>query len=694
MRIFFIIWVLLTTGGLHAQAPDLAALVAAADTATGYERLERLNELAAGWQEQSAERSLLYANQAITLAGELKSALTADPDAAGELPRLMRQESRAYYQAGLAHETLGDRSQATRAYRRGLSLASASGHRDLEKAHREGLQRLEKSTAPAGGISRWTRDRLGELLESAADEEAVKEKASTLMSTTLEVMGRNAENNGRWSKAINYYEKAIPFLEAEGDTTRLIAMLRHLGDLHKQQGHEALASEYYGRATTASRRPPTPPSAPKPVPTADLAEAEAEMRDIAREAEAETAATAEEESRAQQASDTYLARAEDLARTGRYKESYENLMAYAHHRELVHQLHQQKQQDSVAQIMIRGQIQEISQLRLAQELQAAEMAKVSQFRNFLAVCLLLILAIAGLVTYLFFTKRQAHRQLSDAFDRLADTHRQLKSTQTQLVSAEKMASLGQLTAGIAHEINNPVNFISGNVHPLRTDIDDLIRLLDTYEGIVAEQGLREQFAAAECMREELAVDLLTEEIRELLAGIDEGAGRTTEIVRSLRTFARLDESDRKAFDLHQGLDSTLALLRNRLEGIEVLRDYGPLPEIEGYPGKLNQVFMNLLTNAIQAMPQGGLIHLLTTVTGDEIEVRLRDTGQGMSEEVKARIFEPFFTTKEVGEGTGLGLSISHGIIEQHHGRIEVESLPGHGTEVIVRLPVRWPEPVA
>ena len=682
---------LLGSLGLRGQQPDLTALAQEAEQATGYERLVLLNRLAAGWLETSAGRSLFYAEQAIELATQLKEALEADPTAAGELPRLLNAESQAYYQAGAAHESLGNRSKAIRAYKQGARLAALTGNARLEKAHAEALARFEKGSGLDVAITRWTRDRLGELLENA-DDAAVKEKASTLMSSTLEVMGRNAENNGRLDKAIDYYEKSIPFLEAEGDTTRLIAMLRHLGDLHRREGHESRSAEYYARAAGVSRHPAAP--APKPVAPRDLAEAEAGMRDIVREAEAETAVLAEEESRALQASDTYLERAEDLARTGRYKESYENLMAYARYRELVHQLNQQKQQDSLAQIMIKGQLQEITQLRLAQELQAAEMERASQFRNFLVLSLFLILAIAGLVTYLFFTKRQAHRQLSSAFDELADTHRQLKSTQAQLVSAEKMASLGQLTAGIAHEINNPVNFISGNVHPLREDIDDLFRLLETYQELIAVHGLQDRFETAERLRQEIGMDYLTEEIRELLSGIDEGAGRTTEIVRGLRTFARLDEGDRKTFDLHQGLDSTLALLRNRCEQIEILRDYGPLPEIEGYPGKLNQVFMNLLTNAIQAMPEGGLIHVLTRVAGEQVELRIRDTGTGMSEEVRARIFEPFFTTKEVGEGTGLGLSISHSIIEQHHGRIEIESLPGHGTEVVVRLPIHWPEPAA
>jgi len=695
MRGRLFVFLLMGFVGLQAQTVDLNALEQAAQQASGYQRLVLLNELAENWLTQSAGRSLFFAEQATELATTLKDALEADPAAAGELPRLINQESLAYYHLGAAQEALGSRSKATRAYRKGVRLAAMTGNVRLQKRHQDALDRLGKGGVGLDvAITEWARERLedlDEMVENAPEDREVKVTAGTLMSSTLEVMGRHAENNGRIVKAIDYYEKALPFLESEGDTARYVAMLRHVADLHTKQGNSALASQYYAMASGASSAAPKPESTPpKPVETEDLAEAEAAMRDIAREVEAESAATLEEEQRALQASDTYLARAENLARTGDYKASYENLMAYARYRELLHQLEQQKQQDSLAQIMINGQIQEINQLRLEQELQAAEMERASQFRNSLVISMILILAIAGLLTYLFFTKRQAHRQLSSAFDELADTHRQLQSTQAQLVSAEKMASLGQLTAGIAHEINNPVNFISGNLHPLREDVDDLIRLLEAYEQAVQAQGLGDQFAEAQRLREEMEVDFLTEEIRELLAGIGEGADRTTEIVRGLRTFARLDEGDRKQFDVHQGIDSTLALLRNRCEGIEILRDYGPLPEIEGYPGKLNQVFMNLLTNAIQAMPEGGLIQVLTRVKGEMVEIRIRDTGQGMTDEVKSRIFEPFYTTKEVGEGTGLGLSISHGIIEQHHGQIEVDSLPGHGTEVILRLPIHWP----
>jgi signal transduction histidine kinase len=246
-----------------------------------------------------------------------------------------------------------------------------------------------------------------------------------------------------------------------------------------------------------------------------------------------------------------------------------------------------------------------------------------------------------------------------------------------------MASLGQLTAGIAHEINNPVNFITANIFPLRRNIEDLIQLLHAYRQAQSPQ----QVATAEALARQLDLPLLQQETSELLHGLQEGADRTAEIVSGLRIFARLDEDDLKTFDLHTGLDATLSLLKNRLTGIEVLRDYGTLPPIAGFPGKINQVFMNVLTNAIQAMPQGGIIYLQTQQDGEEAVIRIRDTGVGMNEMTRSRAFEPFFTTKDVGEGTGLGLSISLGIVTQHQGTITLQSLEGQGTEVEIRLPI-------
>lgn len=264
----------------------------------------------------------------------------------------------------------------------------------------------------------------------------------------------------------------------------------------------------------------------------------------------------------------------------------------------------------------------------------------------------------------------------------------LRKTQTHLINSEKMASLGQLTAGIAHEINNPINFVSGNISPLSKDIDDLLSILKTYEEIVRKHNLEQTFQQAGEIKARLDYTYLLDEIHKLLDGMREGALRTSEIVKGLRNFSRLDEHEFKQADIHEGIESTLLILGNRIKtGITVVKKFGSLPKIACYPGQLNQVFMNVLSNAIHAMEGEGTLTITTGMENERMYIRIKDTGKGMTEEVKNRIFEPFYTTKEVGHGTGLGLSISYGIIEKHRGTIHVISEPGKGSEFIIDLPV-------
>jgi len=278
---------------------------------------------------------------------------------------------------------------------------------------------------------------------------------------------------------------------------------------------------------------------------------------------------------------------------------------------------------------------------------------------------------------------------------LETSNKNLKNTQSQLVNAEKMASLGQLTAGIAHEINNPINFVVSNVKPLKRDIDDILTLLTKYGEIQDDKNVNEKLKEIKDLKQELDTDYAIQEINLLLKGIDEGASRTSEIVKGLKNFSRLDEDDLKQADIHEGLNSTLALLNSNIarDEITIKKEYGNLTPIECYPGKLNQVFMNILNNAIQAIAANktkpGEIKIKTDlIDGKTVRISIKDNGPGMTEEVKHKIFEPFFTTKNVGEGSGLGLSIVYGIIEKHKGEISVESAPGQGAEFIISLPIQ------
>lgn len=282
----------------------------------------------------------------------------------------------------------------------------------------------------------------------------------------------------------------------------------------------------------------------------------------------------------------------------------------------------------------------------------------------------------------------AYLRLNEINEELSATLENLKQTQSQLVQAEKMASLGQLTAGVAHEINNPINFVSAGIDSLATNYQDLSEVLEKYAALRPHEDNSGLLEEIEQLKQELDMDYLLEEIPQLLQSIKSGANRTTEIVKSLRNFTRLDEDHLKKADINEGLDSTLVILRNQTANrINVVKDYATLPMINCYPGQLNQVFMNIISNAVQAIEGEGEIRIKTQQLNGSIVVRISDNGSGMSDDLKNRIFEPFFTTKDVGEGTGLGLSISYGIIEKHNGRIEVESELGKGTEFIIELPV-------
>jgi signal transduction histidine kinase len=264
----------------------------------------------------------------------------------------------------------------------------------------------------------------------------------------------------------------------------------------------------------------------------------------------------------------------------------------------------------------------------------------------------------------------------------------LKEAQNQLVQSEKMASIGQLTAGIAHEINNPINFVSSNISPLKRDLDDILKLLNMCTNAAEKGDLKNEFKKIEKYKDQIEYEFILQEIKQLINGIEEGAKRTIEIVRGLRNFSRLDEGEKKLADINEGIESTLLMLRNQLKNrIEVVKNYGSIPQLLCYPGKLNQVFMNIINNAGQSIKGEGSITISTSYHNKHIQISIKDTGQGMARKVADHIFEPFYTTKDVGKGTGLGLSISYGIVQEHRGEIKVKSVTGKGTEFLITLPV-------
>ncbi len=303
---------------------------------------------------------------------------------------------------------------------------------------------------------------------------------------------------------------------------------------------------------------------------------------------------------------------------------------------------------------------------------------------------------------------EAELRASEASERhksqaLEQTLQELRHAQTQLVQSEKMSSLGQLVAGVTHEINNPVNFIHGNIHHASQYTQDLLALLQVYQ-----EHYPVPTAAIETVIEDMDLDFLRDDLPKLLVSMKVGADRIREIVQSLRSFSRLDEAEVKDVDIHEGIDSTLMILHNRLKSkadypdIQVVKEYGDLPKIECYAGQLNQVFMNILSNAIDAIDEQNQqrspaaiaaepskITIRTKMLGDHVSIQIADNGSGMSEQVQKRLFDPFFTTKAVGKGTGMGMSISHQVItERHKGTFMCFSSPGQGAEFVIEIPVR------
>jgi signal transduction histidine kinase len=286
------------------------------------------------------------------------------------------------------------------------------------------------------------------------------------------------------------------------------------------------------------------------------------------------------------------------------------------------------------------------------------------------------------------------QDLERANDDLSATLNDLKMTQKQLLESEKLASLGQMTAGIAHEINNPINFVSSNIQPLKRDVSDILTLLDEYAQVSDLEQMREKLPTLQKRYKDLDIDYLKREIDMLLHGIEEGSRRTAEIVRGLRIFSRMDRDALVTASINECLGSTLVVMKSVTKGeVTLVREMqDDLPAIDCYPGKLNQVFMNIINNAVQATKLPGRttadrqVTIKTFLREDNVCISVTDNGCGIPEDVRSKIFDPFFTTKGVGEGTGLGLSIAMGIINEHHGRIEVSSEPNKGTEFLIILP--------
>ncbi len=452
-------------------------------------------------------------------------------------------------------------------------------------------------------------------------------------------MGQTYLNLGRYGEALNHLEESRKVFTELGDRFGLVLSLHNFGLYYKATGNTDEAIHYFTEALNLGK---------------------------------ETGSQIDVRNAARELSELY-------ADQSMYREAYQMHLLF---KETFDSLYREENLVKITQLVLQNEYEQRELLQLA------EIDKQKQVRNYLILSIGLVIILVVVLFNRYFIKRKANIELEKQKAELNQMLNHLTQAQTQLVQSEKMASLGQVTAGVAHELNNPLNFISSSVKPLRRNMEDLISILEKYDAVIEEKGLRNDFIEAEDKKQDVEYALLLKETKELLEGVNEGASRSQHIVKGLRTFSRMDENEFKSVNIHEGIDSTLLLLSNKLKDrITVHKAYGSIPPVEGLPGKLNQVFMNILTNGIMAIRGEGELFIQTVRRDDKVRVSIRDTGEGMSDETREHIFEPFFTTRAVGQGTGLGLSISYSIIEEHHGTIEVDSAPGKGTEFVITLPI-------
>jgi signal transduction histidine kinase len=707
-------------------ADNLDSLKAVAEQATDTIKVNVLIRLSSAYVNSNPEQSIYYANQARTLAEELN---------------FQKGLAYAFKNIGLSYYILGEYIEVLNSWHKSLEIFQKIGDKAGESNlnsnigavyfnygdYPQALEHYLESMRIAEQIEDNQRiaivlNNIGAIYEDqknylrSRDNYLRALQISTainfkpMIGTSLVNLGTSYLLLEKIDSALYYFEESIPALEGEGYQEKVAHAYVEMGKAYSNKGNYSKAFEFKRKALEKAR-----------VVNArlEIAEANNGLGDYYRIIKQPEEAI------------VHYSRARDIAGESGFeielKVAYEGLSrSYAALKDFSsaydYQLLLTATKDSLFNtetVKKIGNLQnlyeneknqaQIALLTKDKALQNAELERQQVEKNALIVGLVLIVVIAFILFRVGQIRHKANRlleqrneeirqqkeEIETQRDNLEQTYNHLKNTQDQLIQSEKMASLGQLTAGVAHEINNPINFVSGGIDSLQANFMDIIEVATQYFSLKEGEDNSLKIRKLNQLKQQLEIDELIEESHQLFRSIRNGANRTTEIVKSLRNFTRLDESVLKEADLQEGLDSTLVILANQTKGrIEVIKNYENPGPVQCYPGQLNQVFMNILTNAIQAIEDTGKIWVSTTKTEKHAVIRIRDSGKGMPEDVKKKIFEPFYTTKDVGVGTGLGLSITYGIIEKHKGKIEVESKPGVGTEFILKIPLDLQESAA
>lgn len=326
----------------------------------------------------------------------------------------------------------------------------------------------------------------------------------------------------------------------------------------------------------------------------------------------------------------------------------------------------------------------------------------------------ILLIVAVVLALIVWRLRQQVVRWKGLHDKVESEMKQFQSSQSQVIHTTKLASLGQMVAGLAHEVNTPLGFVKSNVEVVNELLDDYLKLVKAYDdavqnfqqpvdmtlnsdptSIVNFAKLLDARRKLQNARETLEKSTLITDAKDLMTDANEGIKQLSSLVLNLKGFARVDRDGLDVVDINEGVESSLMMAAHQLRGhVNVVKQLNPLPKVRCMPSQINQVFLNLITNAAQAMEKGGTLSIQTRPIKNAVEIEFTDTGSGISPEVLPKIFDPFFTTKSVGDGTGLGLSIVHKIIQSHGGDIKVNSTPGKGTVFTVRLPIEAPETAA